>query len=149
MNRLLLLGLLAALALLAVDGDQPVAASPLPATPMIERLLPRELPDGAVRDPFFGAPPAPPPTESAAPVDRPRSTARAVPAFRILGKQEDDSGWSVFLTTPDGQGPVWVLRAGDTFNDHYRVSRLAPPELLIQRLDGPAVRRFDLGKEEE
>lgn len=75
--------------------------------------------------------------------------ASSLPAFRILGKQEDEAGWAVFIGTPDASGQVWVVREGETFNDAFRVSKLAPPLLIIKSLRSQQSRTFNIGKDEE
>lgn len=131
----------------ALQGE-PVAVANTPASsPLRIHLLDTRnetaLPPLA-SDPFHGDIPAPAISE---PQAQPalRAAAPGLPAFKILGKQEDENGWSVFLTLPERGALVWVVREGETFNEQYRVTRLAPPELLIQKLGSKSTRRYDIG----
>ena len=108
-------------------------------------------PSAAVRDPFFL------PTPPSAALDQPAllatpvsaSTAPAFPAFQILGKQEDDDGWAVFISAPEQPGQLWVVREGETFNDNFQVSKLNPPQLTIKSTRNRQSRTFDIGKNDE
>jgi len=103
-----------------------------------------------VRDPFM-APPPPAPAMPEAVAAMPAS-ASAAPAFgnlRVLGKQEGDDGWSVFIAAPGNLGQVWVVREGESFNDNYRVSKLAPPLLIVKNTRNGSSKTFDIGKDEE
>lgn len=103
-----------------------------------------------IRDPFAGTPPPslvndaapPPPALTAKPV------APAFPAFRILGKQQDDDGWAVFITDGSLGGQVWVVRDGETFNENFRIGKLAPPVLVVRNTRTHQSRSFDIGKDE-
>jgi len=102
------------------------------------------------RDPF-AEPPAIPvalPEVPAAPV------ATAAPSatfgnFRVVGKQQDDDGWSVYLAAPGNLGQVWVVREGETFDENYRVTKLAPPQLIVRHTKSGKSKTFDIGKDEE
>ncbi len=148
MRRLpLLLLTLAITAAFALQGEPSAVANTPAASPLRINLLDTRnegLPT-LTSDPFHGDIPAPAVSE---PLSTPsvRSAAPSLPTFKILGKQEDESGWSVFLTLPERGALVWVVREGETFNEQYRVTRLAPPELLIQRLGSKTTRRYDIGK---
>ena len=108
-------------------------------------------PSAAVRDPFFS------PTATSAAIDQPAvlaaavpsSAPRAFPAFQILGKQEDDDGWAVFISAPDLPGQLWVVREGETFNDNFQVSKLTPPQLTIKSTRNRQSRTFDIGNNDE
>ena len=110
-----------------------------------------ELAVASVRDPFFGPEPAP----MAAGEISPGKSATAAPAapafpgFRIIGKQQDDDGWSVFIGEPGNQGQVWVVREGESFNEHFHVSKLSPPALIIKDTRSRKSKNFDIGKDEE
>ena len=105
----------------------------------------------AIRDPFASTPPASPAPEQTpafiAPIQA--KTAPPLPAFQILGKQEDDQGWAVFISAPDKPGQVWVVREGDAFHENFRVSKLAPPLLIIKSTRNSQSRSFNIGKDEE
>ena len=73
----------------------------------------------------------------------------AFPGFRIIGKQQDDNGWSVFIGEPGKQGQVWVVREGESFNEHFHVSKLSPPALIIKDTRSRKSKNFDIGKDEE
>ena len=75
--------------------------------------------------------------------------APALPAFQILGKQEDDEGWAVFISAPDKPGQVWVVREGEAFNENFRISKLAPPLLVIKSTRSSQSQTFNIGKDEE
>lgn len=103
-----------------------------------------------VRDPFFGDAPqalsvdlaSAPSLPMALPVDPP------FPAFRVIGKLQDEQGWAVFISESGKQGPVWVVREGDSFSQGFKVSKLAPPQLIIRRTRGRQSRTLDIGKDE-
>jgi hypothetical protein len=105
----------------------------------------------AVRDPFFG--PEPAPMAAGEPSSgKPATATPAVPAFpgfRIIGKQQDDDGWSVFIGEPGNQGQVWVVREGESFNEHFHVSKLSPPALIIKDTRSRKSKNYDIGKDEE
>ncbi len=163
MNKYFLLLLAAALSLsLVIGADKPVAAVVSTAqavdtsrTVAIRHLQRKskttELTNPTVRDPFMS------PTQNAtvandSPAYSPPvviQTAPAFAAFKVLGKQEDDEGWAVFIGEPGNQGKVWVVRAGESFDEHYRVSKLAPPVLVIKNNRSGKSKTFDIGKDEE
>ena len=104
-----------------------------------------------VRDPFFG-PERIPETVTEMSPGKSSTTASAVPDFpslRIIGKQQDDDGWSVFIGEPGKQGQVWVVREGDSFNERFHVSKLSPPVLIIRDTRSRKSKNFDIGKDEE
>lgn len=102
------------------------------------------------RDPFFGTTVGEKPSlVSPLTSNSPPTASPGIPALRILGKQEDDSGWSVFISAPGPRGEVWVVRQGEVFGERFRVSKLQPPVLLISSLNGRQTKSFDIGKEEE
>lgn len=104
-----------------------------------------------VRDPFFG--PEPAPMAAGEPSNGKSATSvpavPAFPGFRIIGKQQDDDGWSVFIGEPGKQGQVWVVREGESFNEHFHVSKLSPPALIIKDTRSRKSKNFDIGKDEE
>jgi hypothetical protein len=104
-----------------------------------------------VRDPFFG--PERAPVVISEPVEGKSATTAPVappfPGFQIIGKQQDDDGWSVFIGESGKQGQVWVVREGESFNDHFHVSKLSPPALIIRDNRSRKSKKFDIGKEEE
>lgn len=104
-----------------------------------------------VRDPFVGPERAPLTAGENLPGKSPTTvpSAPAFPAFRIVGKQQDDDGWSVFIGEPGKQGQVWVVRAGESFNEHFQVSKLSPPVLIIRDNRSRKSKNFDIGKDEE
>lgn len=110
-------------------------------------------PAGApVRDPFASEPPAPAMATDFQPSSPPvpaQASAPAFPDFRVLGKQQDDEGWSVFIGESGKQGQVWIVRQGESFNDRFMVSKLAPPVLVIKSTRGRQSRTFDIGKDED
>lgn len=158
-SLLLLLALMLTL-LFVVGAEQSVGASTgLPntvetaATPPI-RSLQRNRNQSAdagltIRDPFFL--PAPQPSISDAP-DAFVVAAAAPPkppVFQVLGKQEDDEGWAVFISAPDKPGAVWVVREGEDFNENFRVSKLLPPVLIIKSTRSRQSWTFNVGKDED
>lgn len=152
-----------AMGLLVFSGaDNPVgASSSFPASMDGQGIQPiRALkrsssdsgePDTEIRDPFASPPATVPRSEQppVAAVSVQSHSAPSLPAFKILGKQEDEEGWSVFISTPDKSGQVWVVREGETFNEAFRISRLAPPILIIKNLRSQQSRTFNIGKDEE
>lgn len=161
-NSLLLIVGLALTLLPAVGAEKPVAASrefsaslAIPGTLSI-RAVKRSNKEGdgasaTIRDPFFPLDNTPPAPDQAAAFAAPvlASAAPALPAFQILGKQEDEVGWAVFISAPDKPGQVWVVREGEAFNENFYVSKLAPPLLIIKNTRSRQSRRFDIGKDEE
>ncbi len=103
-----------------------------------------------VRDPF-SVPISAPAIEQTPPLIAPvqAKTALPPPAFHILGKQEDDQGWAVFISTSNKPGQVWVVREGEAFNENFRVSKLAPPLLVIKSTRSSQSQTFNIGKDEE
>lgn len=110
-------------------------------------------PGGApVRDPFASENPPPTMASDLQPSLPPAPAQASVPAFpdfRVLGKQQDDEGWAVFIGEPGKLGQVWVVRQGESFNDRFVVSKLAPPLLVIKSTRGRQSRTFDIGKDED
>jgi len=105
-----------------------------------------------VRDPFASENPAPAVSTDIQPGSTPVQALPAAPAFpdfRVLGKQQDDEGWAVFIGEPGKLGQVWVVRQGESFNDRFVVSKLAPPVLVIKSTRGRQSRTFDIGKDED
>lgn len=159
----LLLVLVLALGLAVFAGaEKPVVASnAFPASteyPGLQNIqvLRRELQKGseapaAIRDPFALPLPVPPRNENPPALSTPVShlATSSFPAFKVLGKQQDDQGWAVFISVSDRPEQVWVVREGETFNDTFRISKLAPPILIITRIRSPQGRTFDIGKDEE
>ena len=156
----LLLVLVLALGLAVFAGaEKPVVASnAFPASteyPGLQNIqvLRRELQKGseapaAIRDPFALPLPVPPRNENPPALSTPVSplATSSFPAFKVLGKQQDDQGWAVFISVSDRPEQV---REGETFNDTFRISKLAPPILIITRIRSPQGRTFDIGKDEE
>ncbi len=102
------------------------------------------------RDPFAARssemPTQPPPLST------PSANLRNEPPFpelRILGKQEDETGWSVFISQPDKPDQLWVVREGELFDAHLRVIKIAPPRLIVKNTMTRQSRIFNLGKEDE
>lgn len=110
-------------------------------------------PGGApVRDPFASENPPPPVAADIQPSLPPvpaQASAPAFPDFRVLGKQQDDEGWAVFIGEPGKLGQVWVVRQGESFNERFLVSKLAPPVLVIKSTRGRQSQTFDIGKDED
>ena len=104
-----------------------------------------------VRDPFFGPERTPMEAGEASTGKSPPAApaAPAFPGFRIIGKQQDEDGWSVFIGEPGKQGQVWVVREGESFNEHFQVSKLSPPALIIRDTRSRKSKNFDIGKDEE
>ena len=163
MNKYLLLLLAAALALsLVIGAEKPVAAGMATAqgvdtsrTVAIHHLQRKskttELTNPAVRDPFM-SPMQITTVANDSPAYSPPFAIQRAPAFaafKILGKQQDDEGWAVFIGEPGNQGKVWVVRDGESFDEHYRVSKLAPPFLVIKNSRSGKSKTFDIGKDEE
>jgi hypothetical protein len=162
MKPILLIIPLALALLMFIGTDTPVIASSeflsaqgTPDTQMI-RTLQRTSKESnqanaEVRDPFAVPPTTAAPTEQATASFPPvlANTAPPVPDFRILGKQEDDDGWAVFISDAEKPGEVWVVREGEAFNDNFRVSKLAPPLLIIKNTRSRQSRTFNIGKDEE
>lgn len=160
-TSLLLLLALALTLVFVIDADQPVGASTgipdtletrvIPPIRSLQRSTKNEPADAGsiIRDPFFL--PAPPPDTSEAPIalDVQAAAPPQLPVFQILGKQEDDAGWAVFVSSPDKPGEVWVVREGENFNENFRVSKLLPPVLIIKNTRSRQSRTFNIGKEED
>jgi hypothetical protein len=162
MKTLLLIITLALGLVLIIGAEKPVVASSefsssldVPGMQPI-RALKRAGKDEigvspTIRDPFSSVPPASPAPEQTSTFIAPVQvkTAQPLPAFQILGKQEDDQGWAVFISAPDKPGQVWVVREGDAFHENFRVSKLAPPLLIIKSTRNSQSRSFNIGKDEE
>lgn len=130
-------------------ADQPATTSGLSIQTLARKVRATPTPPDNVRDPFMAPPPAAAMPEAVAAMP---ASAPAAPAFgnlRVLGKQQDDEGWSVFIAAPGNLGQVWVVREGESFNDNYRVSKLAPPLLVVRNTRSGNSKTFDIGKDEE
>jgi hypothetical protein len=150
-----------ALTLVSVAGaDQPISTrsgftDPLEghAVPSIRSLQrSKNLPTAAeapIRDPFFLPSSAPVVSETSNSDVAPAALAAKATAFQILGKQQDDEGWAIFISAPDSPGQVWVVRAGEAFNDNFRISKLAPPVLIIKNTRNHQSQTFNIGKDED
>ena len=161
MKNILLVVTLALSLVMLMGAEKPVVASSefpsaqeTPNTQTIRALkrASTENKAGAViRDPFALPNQAPMPTDQSTAFNAPTQVNRApsLPAFQILGKQEDDEGWAVFISTPDKPGQVWVVREGEAFNENFRVSKLAPPLLIIKSTRSSQSQTFNIGKDEE
>lgn len=156
---LLLLVMAAIVLAIIVGAEEPVAAGIVtpPAaesekTPVIRVLQRPSIAEfalsAAARDPFFAHDRGPAAATASAP-RTPPAAAPSFPAYRILGKQQNDEGWSVFISSPGNQGRVWVVREGEAFDEHFRVSKLAPPVLIVRNTRNSQSRTFDIGKDEE
>ena len=158
-TSLLLILALALTLVLVIGAERPVDASTgfpsaleTPPTQPIHSLQRGKVDPGSagatIRDPFFSPSNVPtagdPPSAFVVPAAPPQ-----LPSFRILGKQEDDQGWAVFISAPDKPGQVWVVREGETFNENFRVSKLAPPVLIIKSTRSRLSRTFNIGKDED
>jgi len=133
-----------------IAADQPTTSSGLSIQTMRRksRTTPA-LPDN-VRDPFMAAPPpAPAMTEAVAAMPASAPAAPPFGNFRVLGKQQDDEGWSVFIAAPGNLGQVWVVREGESFNDNYRVSKRAPRLLIVKNTGSGNSKTSESGKDEE
>lgn len=110
-----------------------------------------DVPVPPARDPFYPSSQQPSASEQVAGFEVPvvRSLPPSLPAFQILGKQEDDAGWAVFISVPDKPERVWVVRQGEIFSERYRISKLAPPLLIIKSMQTGQSKTFDIGKNEE
>ena len=159
-TSLLLLLALTLTLVFVIGADQPVGASTgLPntveapaSTPIRSLQRNKNEPANtglAIRDPFFL--PAPQPITSDAPNAFVVQAAAPPqpPVFQILGKQEDDEGWAVFLSAAEKPGAVWVVREGEDFNENFRVSKLQPPVLIIKNTRSRQSWTFNIGKEED
>lgn len=162
MKAILPLAVLALSLLMFSSAESPVvASSAFPASMdgqgnQAIKLIRRNLSESSevisgIRDPFSSQPVVTPQSEQPPVLTAAVHSARAasLPAFRILGKQEDEAGWAVFIGAPDTSGQVWVVREGETFNDGFRVSKLAPPLLVIKSLRSQQSKTFNIGKDEE
>ncbi len=161
MKTSLLFLLALALTLVLVFGaDQPVVASTgfsgvhETQTSLPIRSLQRGRSDSAIasatiRDPFFLPGNLPAASDSPNAFVVPAAAPPKLPSFQVLGKQEDEQGWAVFISASDKPSQVWVVRAGETFNDNFRVSKLAPPVLIITSTRNRQSRTFNIGKDED
>ena len=160
--RQLLFAATALALMMAFSTEKSVATGTTPALPVAANRSPTihgllrtgkapELAIAAVRDPFFGPEPAPAPACDPSPGKSATAApaSPAFPGFRIIGKQQDDNGWSVFIGEPGKQGQVWVVREGESFNEHFHVSKLSPPALIIKDTRSRKSKNFDIGKDEE
>ena len=161
MKNLLLVVTLALSLVIFIGAEKPVVASnEFPSAQeawgtqtihALKRASKENKAGGIIRDPFALPNQAPMPTDQPtafrAPIQANR--APALPAFQILGKQEDDEGWAVFISTPDKPGQVWVVREGEAFNENFRVSKLVPPLLVIKSTRSSQSQTFNIGKDEE
>lgn len=156
-----LLGAVLAMSMVLVSGRSVVASPGLPMLTEASGQVPiralrrlgkdAEASSAAVRDPFVSRPPPAmlndTPAVAALPAAAPARPA--FPAFRILGKQEDDEGWAVFVSSPEKPDMVWVVREGEALGESFRVSKLAPPLLIIKSTRNGQSRTFNIGKDEE
>ncbi len=121
MKNILLVVTLALSLVIFIGAEKPVVASnEFPSaqeafgTQTIHALkrASKENKAGAIiRDPF--ALPNQAPLRPHPHFPRQANRAPSLPAFQILGKQEDDEGWAVFISAPDKPGQVWVVREGE------------------------------------
>jgi hypothetical protein len=113
---------------------RPSSAAPMAATSIlqaqasIDPIQPRAMRharDADHPDIFTAPPPAPLAAASGAAI-----TEGAPPLpFTYVGKRRDVDKWQVFLA---GDKQTYVLSAGDTFDDAYRVVKIDPPLILIE-----------------
>lgn len=133
-----------------IAADQPATTSGLSIQTLARKVRSTPAPPDNVRDPFMAPqPPAAAMPEAVAAMPASPPAAPAFGNFRVLGKQQDNEGWSVFIAAPGNLGQVWVVREGETFNDNYRVSKLAPPLLIVRNTRSGSSKTFDIGKDEE
>ncbi len=128
----------------------PLEAYAVPSIRSLQRS--KNLPPAAeapIRDPFFLPSSAPVVSETPNTYVAPTAAAAKLTAFQILGKQQDDEGWAVFISAPDKPGQVWVVRAGEAFNESFRISKLAPPVLMIKNTRNHQSQTFNIGKDED
>lgn len=123
---------------------QPVARKPLPArngqssdsgktTPFTslelrlrEDLYPKQATQRTGKDLFSATDwSPPPPIASPAPPGPPM--APSVP-FTFLGKRKAETDWEVFLSKGNS---TFIVRAGQTFDDSYRVESIQPPQMTL------------------
>jgi hypothetical protein len=157
------LGIGALALVLMVGSGRPVVAgteAPVslePGSAVAIRSLQRSArsistPAAPVRDPFASESRVPVAASEISPNLPPvqaQPAAPAFPDFRILGKQQDDEGWAVFIGEAGKLGQVWVVRQGESFDERFLVSKLAPPVLVIKSTRGRQSRTFDIGKDED
>ncbi|RIX49508.1 MAG: hypothetical protein D3M94_00405 [Rhodocyclales bacterium GT-UBC] len=108
--------------------------------------------EAPIRDPFASENPLPAMAleqQAGSPPVPVQVSVPVFPDFRVLGKQQDDEGWAVFIGESGKQGQVWVVRQGESFNERFKVSKLAPPVLVIKSTRGRQSRTFDIGKDED
>lgn len=159
-TSLLLILALALTLVLVIGAERPVDASTgfssaleTPATQPIHSLQRGKVDPGSagatIRDPFFLPSNVPAAGDPPSAFVVPAAAPPQLPSFRILGKQEDDQGWAVFISAPDKPGQVWVVREGETFNENFRVSKLAPPVLIIKSTRNRQSQTFNIGKDED
>ena len=161
MKKILLVVTLALTLVIFIGAEKPVVASnELPSAQeasgtqtirALKRASTENKAGAVIRDPFALPNQAPMPTDQPTVFSAPIQTNRtpSLPAFQILGKQEDDEGWAVFISAPDKPGQVWVVREGEAFNENFRVSKLVPPLLVIKSTRSSQSQTFNIGKDEE
>jgi len=113
----------------------------------LESLRPREelvqaAPGGAFAD-LFASPrwsmPPPPPApvaQVAAPV------VIAPPAYRVIGKKEEDGVWELYLGREDSS---FVVREGDLLDGTWRVGKIEPPMARLTHLQSGAAHDLPIG----
>ena len=152
----LLLALVATAALAAFgESSAPPSVRPdaaVDSLPNIRALASRPVLPAGTGNPFSTAVP----TAAATPPTTTHIRPAAVPPaptlspglpWRVIGKQLDENeGWAVFLARGE---KTWVVRAGDTLDENYRVAAIQPPTLTLQHLKNRSRRTLDIGEVKE
>lgn len=149
-----LLPALMATAALAALGEGPAApdAAPVPAAtgaPRVRPLATRLPGDTTVSDPFNPAEPSLTPArqqEVSSPVTPPPKPAAVPLPYRVIGKQFDDTRWTVFLASGE---TTLIVREGDLLDAAYQVASIQPPALVLRHLASGTRRTIDIGNAQE
>jgi glucose/arabinose dehydrogenase len=151
----LLLALVATAALAAFgdgSGTAPAPADPAGSgTLRVRPLLARLAVPAIAADPFNPSPaPAAQPEANATPAPPAAAQpARPTPAplpYRVIGKQLDDAGWTVFLASGEA---TLIVREGDLLDASHQVASIRPPALVLRHLASGARRTLDIGNAQE
>lgn len=152
----LILALVATAALAAFgEASEPSAVrhgAAVDSLPNIRALAPRPTAPAGTGNPFSVVVPTPVATPTTETIIQPAAvppapTLTPVLPWRVIGKQLDDhEGWAVFLARG---AETWIVRAGDTLDENYRVAAIQPPTLTLEHLKNRTRRTLDIGEVKE
>lgn len=146
----LFLGLMATAAV-AAFGDMPESHYPVVAPavhlPRIRSLVARREMPVVTGDPFAPALPVTAPAVMVPPAVPSEPVFQAALPWRAIGKlQQEGEGWTVFLANG---GATRVVRVGDTLDEAYRVTEIAPPKMALLHVRHKTRVTLDIGEAKE